>query len=421
MAIEVFVHKMTEHMDSARIIRWLVKEGDPIKKGQIIIELETEKAIVELEAPGTGVLKGIRQGAGDGADVPVGETIAFIAEPDELIPALSPFADSELNVDISQSIALSIPAVPETESKQIRATPVARRMAKEFGIELNLIKGSGPDGRIREEDVLLFMSTLKTENLSHESDPAQLSHTPIVVDNKSNQITGAIEYLPLTPYQRLTGQRMHESVMQAPQFTLSIDVDMTNILAMRQSIRDEFLATTNENVSLTAVLVKVVADTLKLFPRANSTFDNGQIKHYLEINIGVAVGSDSGLFVPVVKSSDQKTLAQVSHEISVYQSKAQQTRFNPNDLVGGTFTISNLGMYDVDRFNAIINPPQSAILAIGRINKLPVGMPDDSIALRPLMTLVLTVDHRVIDGLEGAKFLGELRKRLEKPYLLLWN
>jgi len=454
MAVEVFVPKMSDHMEAAEIIRWLVDEGDQVKEGQIILEVMTDKVEAELVAEASGVLKGIRAGAEKGAIVPVGETIAFISGPKEAVPVLSPLGpakapqskgapqpDSPLSAEPAQAPLDRVQAVPAARrlakelhvdlgqvrgtgpggrirerdvqtyaaaqttaafeaSKGVKATPVARRVARELGIDLFKVKGSGPGGRIREQDVRAFANA------------ASVAAPRPAVEEDSH-------WLELTPIQRLTGQRMLMSVQQAPQFTLEVDVDMTQTVWLRDALVERILADTGERPSITAILIGVVAAALKQHPRANASFIDGRVKQHQSINIGVAVGTDEGLVVPVVKEADQKPLAQIVRELKTFRDKAQELRFKTEDLSGGTFTISNLGMYGVDRFRAIINPPQNAILAAGRVTKRPVGLPDDTIALRPMMSLTLTVDHRSMDGIQGAKLLGEIKARLENPFFLL--
>ncbi|MGQ9502346.1 MAG: 2-oxo acid dehydrogenase subunit E2 [Anaerolineae bacterium] len=457
MATEVFMPKMTDHMESGEIIRWLVKEGDRVEQGQVIMEVMTDKVVADLEAPASGILKGIRPGAVDGAIVPVGETFAFIAEPDEEVPALPPLTGQAVPAPEGALTATEATETISTpvESGQVLAVPAARRLAKELGVDLSLVRGTGPGGRIREEDVRAFVEALKPQESPkvaeavrasplarrlarelgvdltkiHGSGPggrireedvraffeaqraqAVLAPTPLQLQ---------AEWIDLTSVQRLTGQRMLESVHHAPQFTLNVNTDTTNLLWLREALMERIVAETGERLSITALLVKLVAAALKEHPRVNASFEGGRIKLYREINIGIAVGTDDGLVVPVIKGADQKSLAQVVQELKTFQEKAQVMRFTSEDLSGGTFTISNLGMYGVERFNAIINPPQAAILAVGRILKTPVGMPDDTIALRPMMNLTLTVDHRVLDGVQGARFLSAVKEKIEKPYSLL--
>jgi pyruvate dehydrogenase E2 component (dihydrolipoamide acetyltransferase) len=434
VAVEIYMAKMSDHMEAGEIIRWLVKEGDRVDEGQVILEVMTDKVAAEVEAAVSGVLKGVRAGADEGATVPVGETIAFIAEPDEEVPVLPPLEPPFSLVDAR-----------EAETAPAPATPVARRVARELGVDLSLVPGSGPGGRVKEEDVQAFAETAKTP----ESKPARgIRASPIArrvarelgIDITQVKGTGPggrikeedvrafaadapptpeVEWFDLTSIQRLTGQRMLESVHQAPQFALTSDVDMTQALWLREALMERVMAETGERLSITSILVKVVALALQRHPQTNVSFEDGRVKMHPQINVGVAVGTDEGLVVPVIKEADQKPLVQVARELKTFRDKAQQMRFTTEDLSGGTFTISNLGMYGVDRFNAIINPPQSAILAVGRVVKTPVGLPDDTIALRPMMSLTLTVDHRSMDGVLGARFLAEIKERLEKPFFLL--
>jgi len=358
------------------------------------------------------VLKGIRLGAEGGAIVPVGETMAFIAQPDEEVPALSPLAGAKIPPAKAQGEVRRaqerIPSPPSTmraapatvKRGRVRAAPVVRRVARELGVDLTLVKGTGPGGRIREEDVRAF------------AEAAAAAPAP------QPDEAGA-EWLEMTPIQRVTGQRMAESVQRAAQLALTISADMTHALGLRESLMEQVVAETGARLSITAILVKVVGAALRQYPRANVSFEEGRIKVHSQVNIGVAVGTDDGLIVPMIREADRKSLIQITRELKAFQEKAQQMRFSAEELAGGTFTISNLGMYGIDHFSAIINPPQSAILAVGRIIKTPVGMPDDTIALRPMVHLTLTVDHRALDGLQGAEFLAKVKKRLEQPYLLL--
>jgi len=441
MAVEVFMPKMSDHMEVGEIIRWLVKEGDRVEQGQVIMEVMTDKVVADLEASASGVLKGIRKGVVDGAIVPVGETFAFIAEPDEEVPSLPPLAPAEgkeakeeappPSVAPSPEPAPPAPAERAAQSGPVRATPVARRLARELGVDLSQVQGSGPGGRIKDEDVRAFAEAQKAKP---PEAPKAVRASPVArrvareLGIDISQVTGTgpggrikeedirsyaealsatpapqtaeadAEWLELNSIQRLTGQRMLESVQTAPQFALTVNVDVTNLLWLREGLMERIAAETGERLSVTTLLVKIIAASLQQYPRANASFEDGKVKLHRQVNVGVAVGTDEGLVVPVIKDADQKSLVQVTQELKAFQEKAQQMRFTAEDLSGGTFTISNLGMYGIDRFNAIINPPESAILAVGRTVKTPVGMPDDSIALRPIMSLTLTIDHRSMDG-----------------------
>jgi pyruvate dehydrogenase E2 component (dihydrolipoamide acetyltransferase) len=288
-------------------------------------------------------------------------------------------------------------ATPPDKPVAVKASPVARRVARELGIDIAQVSGTGPGGRIKEEDVRAYAEA----------------------PSAAQAAEGDAEWLELNSIQRLTGQRMLESVQTAPQFALTVNVDVTNLLWLREALMERIVTETGERLSITALLVKIVAAALKQYPRANASFEDGRIKLHPQANVGVAVGTDDGLAVPVIKDAGQKSLSQVTQELKAFQEKAQQMRFTADDLSEGTFTISNLGMYGIDCFSAIINPPESAILAVGRTVKTPTGMPDDTIALRPIMSLTLTIDHRSMDGIQAAKFLAEIKEGIEKPYSLL--
>jgi len=459
MAVEVFMPKMSDHMESGEIIRWLAEEGDTIEEQQVIMELMTDKVAAELEAPASGVLKGIRPGAEDGAVVPVGETFAFIAEPDEEVPVLPPFPPTEAREEpvttpapASAATATSSTEPARAEAGRVRATPVAQRLAKELAIDLSQVAGTGPGERIREEDVRAYAEAQKpaappegegarasplARRLARElgvnlagvagtgprgsvtdEDVRAYAETVSVAPGVA-AAEESLEWLDLNPIQRVTGQRMLESIQTAPQFSLTTTVDMTNVLWLRDALMERMVAETGERLSITAILTRIVAAALKEHPRANASFEGGRIKVNQQVNVGVAVGTDDGLVVPVIKEADQKPLPEIIQALRSFQDKAQRVRFTSDDLMGGTFTLSNLGMHGIDHFDAIINPPQSAILAVGRVVKTPVGMPDDTVALRPKMSLTLTIDHRVMDGVQGARFLVAIKELIEEPYFLL--
>jgi len=397
MPVEVFIHKMTDHMESGRIIQWLVKEGDHVQQRQPIMEVETDKAVAELESPANGVLKGIRTGAQPGAEIPVGETIAFIAESDEQVPVLPPLSAAKTQTD-SNAATLRPASQSELVRSQVRSSPAVRRIARELGIDINLVTGTGPEGKITEADVRSF------------SAKGALSPSANATLNAS--LPDPADWMELNSVQRLTGERMLQSVRNAPQFALTASAEMTNLLRLRDEIVNE---TTKERLSVTVFFVKVVATALKVQRRANASFEAGRVKVHRRINVGVAIGTETGLIVPVIKDADQKNITEIARELQIFREKALQMRFNTNDLTGGTFTISNLGMYGIDQFNAIINPQESAILAVGRVIKSPFVLPDDTIAIRPIVNLTLTVDHRVMDGILGAKLLAAIKERLENP------
>ena len=400
MPTEVFIPKMTDHMETALLNRWLVQPGDRVERGQPIMEVETDKASAEVEAPESGILAGIR--VQQGAEVPVGEVIAFILQPGEAVPE-SPGSSATTAKEQAAPVApkdqpsdFPTPASP-VEGDAVRATPVARRVAKELGVDLRQVKGGGPQGRIREEDVRAAFQ-------------ARAAQPPV-----SAPAAGAQEWIELSRAQLITGRRMVESIQTAPHFALTTTVDVTETLRRQEQISNQILAATGFKLSLTAIIVKASAVALRRYPRANVSFHEGRLRRHGQVNIGIAIGTEEGLVVPVIKNADQKNLAEIVTLLEEYRRRAQEKRLTPDELSGGTFTISNLGMYGIDQFTAIINPPESAILAVGRVKKAPVAIADETLALRSLMTLTLSIDHRSLDGVHGARLMTEIKQLLEQP------
>ena len=431
MAAEIYLPKMSDHMEEGTIIRWLVKEGETVTRGQVVLEIETDKAVGEIEASADGVLKGIR--AGDGATIPVGETIAYIARPDESIPELPPLgevspdgASPSAENNLSALAALQ-PEMSASNEGPVKATPVARRVAKDLGVDISMVKGTGPGGRVKDADVRAYVAAMSAKTPEISVSTSQSKPVDLPVGNQQDHplpptitpsLVQSASTLSLTQIQQITGQRMLESVQQAPHFFLQVSANMLSSQHIIERARQR-MGPEGVRPSITAILIKAVSMALKKYPRANSKFLDNSLILFPEVNIGVAVGAEDGLLVPVIKNADWKSLTEISRELKDFQAKARDLRFSPDDLSGGTFTVSNLGMYGVDVFTAIINPPQSSILAVGRIIQTPVGLDDGSIVLQPMMALSLSVDHRCMDGLQGAKFLTEIKTLLEEPYLMI--
>jgi pyruvate dehydrogenase E2 component (dihydrolipoamide acetyltransferase) len=302
-------------------------------------------------------------------------------------------------------------------------------MAKELGVDIEQLKGNGPGGRVSEADVRAFVAARDTVQSPTPAPvvlpvPAALPivPTPSVAPAAPTPVptaAGSFHWAELSPIQRITGERMRESVVNAPQFALEISADATNLLWLRDALESRITLEARARLSLTGLLVKLVAATLRNHPRANAEFAGGRVKLHDDINVGVAVGTNEGLVVPVIRQTDGKSLAEVTQALATFQEQAKTLHFSADDLAGGTFTISNLGMYGIERFAAIVNPPQSAILAVGAVVKTPVVLANDAVGVRPLLSLTLTIDHRVMDGVQGAAFLAELKEKVEKPYFLI--
>ena len=371
--------KLSDSMAEAVIIRWLVSPGDAFARGEALIEVETDKATVVYEAEADGTLDAIL--VPEGAAAAIGEPIATL---------------SNGRGEASREDRPAAPAQRDgSGAERPNATPVARRTAVELGISLHGIAGTGPGGRVTREDVEKAASEAGT--------PAQ---RPAPVGGK-----GEAETLELTATQATIARRMAESARTIPVFTVSSDVDMSLIAELRRGAGKE----RDDVPSLNDFVVKAAAGALRAFPKLNSTFVDGKVDCYSRVNIGVAVATDDALLVPVVRDADQRSLAQIAAETRRLAEGARRRALAPEDLADGTFTVSNLGMFGVRAFTAIIDPPQAAILAVGGVRRAPVEDADGGVVFRDLMTVTLTCDHRVVYGAEGALFLSRLRDLLERP------
>jgi pyruvate dehydrogenase E2 component (dihydrolipoamide acetyltransferase) len=366
-------------MKEGTVVEWFKKEGDTVKKGEPLVEVLSEKATYDVEAPASGVLRKIL--AEEGADVPVAGTLGIITAPDEEFSEIE--AAAPPMVEAEEAVAVPERKVVEKVDERIIASPAAKRLSKEHAIDLTQIRGSGPDGRIVEEDVRNLIEKVKA-------------------------VRQVREVIPLTGIRKTAAERVSISAQTAPQSTITMEVDMSKATEIRRKV----------GVSYTDMLVKAVAKALTEFPIINSTLENEQIKILANINIGVAVATETGLIVPVIRDVNGKTLTEISSTLKELIEKAKQSKLAKEDLTGGTFTITNLGMYGVDVFTPIINPPETAILGVGRIAEKPMAV-ERQILVRPVMQLSLTFDHRVVDGAPAALFLQKVKQNLESPEALL--
>jgi pyruvate dehydrogenase E2 component (dihydrolipoamide acetyltransferase) len=383
------------------LLKWLKADGQTVTKGEPLMEIETDKATVEIEASASGVLNSISAKPGD--EVPVGQTIALILAPGEAqptknetavaAPVLPPLPQRESRGE-DHSTASTITTISDRSAtrsgSRILASPKAKRIAKEQGIELSSLTGSGPEGSILARDVLHGTAAALRQPMS-KSSPR--------------------EFIPLSPMRRIVGERMAQSKQRAPHFYISMEVDMTAVRGLRIESRqrgEEIIPSIND------FILHACAGALKTFPTLNSSFTEQGIEQHADVNLGVAVALEEGLVVPVIRNADRLSLNELAQQSRQLADKAQNKKLLPLDYEGGTFTVSNLGMFGVDAFVAIINPPQCAILAVGRV--APRVVADDGMfAVKSLMTATLSADHRVIDGALAARFLGEVKRRLEKP------
>jgi len=371
MAEEVFLPRLTHDMESGRLVRWLKQEGDAVLKGEALFEVETDKAVSEVTAEASGRLQSVEYK--EGQDIPVGARMALIIQEGEATPVMTP--------------------------SRISISPIAKRIARDHNVDLALLKGSGPGGRVVEADVRQYLSQEEqTSPIKAVAPPAEVEY----------------EVVKLSTIQRITGQRMLQSSQTIPQFTLEVDVDMNEAVRLRQSLNPE----AKSPISFTALLVKATALVLRHFPRINATFDGESLDCFKQINIGVAMTAKDDLTVPVIHQADTLTLEQIQEQLDDLKQQAFQGGLDAGQLSGGTFTLSNLGMYGIDRFTALVNPPQVAILAVGQVREQP-WVEGGRLVTRPVLTLRLSVDHRALDGAAASPFLVELRKMIENPYRLL--
>ncbi|MEE8283310.1 MAG: dihydrolipoamide acetyltransferase family protein [candidate division NC10 bacterium] len=409
MVSEVVMPKMGYDMTEGTIVRWVKQEGDEVKHGEVIAEIETTKVTVEVEAYGSGVLRKIM--VSEGQTVPVGEVIAVIAGRDEAIPGIeekSAPAVTEAPRPAASSAEAAVGAKEES-GPRVAASPVARQIARQQGVDLKLIRGTGPGGRIIKEDVEVFLKKRPAEVPRPAPVPtaAAPAAAPLEIPHEERD---------LSRIRQTIARRMAESKRVAPHFYVTSDINMTEVLKLRQSLNA--LVEERGKISVTDMLVKAAAKTLREFPEVNASFAEGKLRVYQRINIGIAVALDQGLVTPVIADCDTKPLSQIAHEAKEMVERARTGRLRPEDFTPGTFTISNLGMFDVEEFVAVINPPEAAILAVGSVTARPVVV-DGEVKAADRMKVTLSADHRVLDGAVAARFLQRFKLFLEQPLHLV--
>jgi pyruvate dehydrogenase E2 component (dihydrolipoamide acetyltransferase) len=391
MAISVVMPALEMAQETGKLLSWRKKEGEKVAKGEPLFEIETDKAVVEIEAQGDGILAAVT--AEVGAVIPVGETIAWLVAPGEKPPAKSavaaPMARASSSVERPAAVASTLAEKTATTAPQI--SPKARRLAKELGVDIGQIRGTGPDGTITAEDVQSFASGAK---------PAG-----VAVSNAE----------PLSQVARLMAERTTQSWTTVPHFFLVRDVDAGALIEAQKRFAQG--GDKAQAPSITDVLIAVVARVLAKHPRMNSSWSGEGIRANPDVNISVAMAVKDGVVGAVIHKADSKKIADLSSERRELTERARAGRLRPVDITGGTFTISNLGMYKVDAFSAIITPPQAAVLAVGSVSERVVPV-DGKPGIRPLMTMTLSSDHRVVDGARAAEFLSDLANAIREPQLL---
>ncbi len=417
MAYRVTMPQLGYDMTEGAVARWRKREGERVERGEVIAEIETDKATVELEAFSSGVLRKIL--LPEGQRVPVGTLIAVIAGPDEPIDDILKEAGVRPSPAAAAAPSPTPPQpVPEAaEEVRVRATPVARRLAEELGIDLRQVKGTGPEGRITREDVEAFAARLREQAAAApEAAPAPAAAPPVEAPPAAAPAVPEAVEEPLSRMRQTIARRMTESKQQAPHFYVTVEVDMTAAMRLREQLNAQLEE--DARLSVNDLIIKAAAKALTKFPRLNSAFAGDRLRVFRAINVAMAVATPDGLLAPVIHDAVNKSVFQIARETKELARRAREGRLRADDQVGGTFTVSNLGMFDVESFSAIINPPNAAILATGSVQRRPV-VRGDQVVVAETMKATISVDHRVTDGAEAAQFLGEFKRLLENPVSLL--
>ncbi len=448
MPIPFIMPKFDMDQEKATIIAWSKKEGDFIKFDETVLTVETEKVAIDVPAPATGTLARIL--FKDGDMVPVTKVIAYILKEGETLADLPPANSTPLPpkpepFDRAQGKAVPVPQTETAaQAASIIATPVAMRMAKEEGVDLSKVTSSGE--RITREDVERFLASKKSvgrvtvaatpaarriaresgialETVAGSGPRGRVQSADVSEMTKPIPAPGIheAEVIPLTGIRRTIAERMQQSFQESPHIALTVDVDMTEAENVRKRFNAQAEKLEQPRITLTALIIKVVAWALVRNPYLNASFNGDSISLWKEVNIGVATAAPQGLIVPVLKSADKLGVSEINLRLTELTDRARDNKLKLEDVHGGTFTISNLGMFGIRQFRAVINPPESAILAVGSIVRTPMVVDEnDRIEVRPVLSLTLSADHRVIDGIVAARFLSDLVTGLESPSMLLY-
>jgi pyruvate dehydrogenase E2 component (dihydrolipoamide acetyltransferase) len=427
---DVAMPRLSDSMEEGTILKWLKSDGDEVSRGEELVEIETDKANMTYESDLEGVLKIVAQ---EGDTLPVGDTIARIGgnggggeaqqaeepteepEPErEDVPSAEDTAPEEEREPAPVATAEPAPQ-PDDGNGRVKASPIARRMARDLGVELATLEGSGPGGRIVKADV---EAAAQNGGKVEEAPPAAAEEPKREVPKPvaaGDQGKGETTVEELNRLQQTIARRMAESKATAPEFVITCEVDMEAAVDFRKQLK----AASGENPapSFNDFVVKAAALALREYPRANGAYRDGKFELYSRINVGIAVAGQDALIVPTIFDADRKSLGEISRDARALAERVRAGQITPPELSSGTFSVSNLGMFGIKRFNAVINPPQAAILAVGEMTPRPV-VRDGEITARSIMELTLTCDHRILYGADAAQFLGRIRERLENPLSL---
>ena len=427
MSVNILMPALSPTMEEGTLAKWLVKEGDRIKSGDLIAEIETDKATMEFEAVDEGIIGKLLVSEGS-EGVKVNSPIAIVLDDGEDLKVneiAKPVIEAELanpEVITEEILEIKTPSknTAQAPNSRIFATPLARRLAREKGIDLGSISGSGPHGRIVKTDILdvsLPQANTNKEGLANAvlktsvQQASGSSVTNLYADREFKEI-------PLNSMRRTVANRLTDAKQNIPHFYLRKEARIDELLRVRARL-NAHLAEKNNKLSINDFIIKSCASALQSVPTANAIWAEDKILQLKPSDVAVAVSVEDGLFTPVIRDTETKSLSNISKEMKELAEKARSKKLMPNEYQGGSFSISNLGMFGVDNFDAVINPPHGAILAVGRVLRKPIVNEDDSISVANLMSLTLSVDHRVIDGALGAQLLGAITKYLEEPVLML--
>jgi pyruvate dehydrogenase E2 component (dihydrolipoamide acetyltransferase) len=405
MAVSVVMPALEMAQETGKLVSWKKKEGEQVKKGEMLLEVETDKAVVEIEASGDGVLSGVTAKEGD--VVPVGQTIAWLLKPGEAVPAGGGQMQSGRKMDAAPAAAAAAaaPAVAEPASAAgARISPKARRLAREHGVDISKLRGSGPGGEILADDII------KASTASASSVPS----TPPAAATRPAPSTYAAAGGALSSIGRIMAERTTQSWTTVPHFFVARDVDASALNATREKLIPSIERSHGVKVTHTDLIVAAVSRALRQHPRMNGSWANGSITINADVNVALAMAVEDAVVTAVIKNSDRIGLGDIARQRKELSERARANKLQPSDISGATFTISNLGMFSVDAFTAIIVPPQAGILAVGAIGERVVAS-GGMIGVKPMVTLTLSSDHRVVDGVRAAQFLNDVVVALSEP------
>jgi pyruvate dehydrogenase E2 component (dihydrolipoamide acetyltransferase) len=421
MATNVYMEALSPTMEEGRVAKWHKRDGDAVKAGDTLAEVETDKAIMDLVARADGVLRQVA--VAEGQTVPVGSVVAVIAAPGESVGASVPTpppAPSGKGTRETGNVAIAtapapvavtpLPPFVPTDATRVKASPLARRIAKESGLDLKLVTGSGPGGRVVKKDLERAPSQ---GAIAAAVGPSPVSRVPFPARPE-----GAYQDVPLTQIRKTIAKRLATSLGPIPHFFLTSEVDIERAAEAREALNKQLGDQGGRKVSFNDIIIKATAHALTKHPACNAWFQEDHIRYWNEVHIGMAVAVEDGLITPVIRNADVKSLAEIGREAKELADKARSRRLQPGEYTGATFSVSNLGMFDIDQFTAVINPPEAGIIAVGSIVQKPVVL-DGQVTARRRMRVTMSCDHRVIDGATGAAFLQTLKQMLENPLAML--